>query len=424
MKCEVKDINQCSKMLTIDVPSEKIQDAYTVFYKQIAPRAKVPGFRPGKAPHNVVAMHYRNEAKEEVLKKLVGAAYHDAIETHKINPIGYPEFENIDFSDVKLSFQARVEIKPAIKVKKYKGLSVKAEPFTVEDKEVDDVIERIRDGYAKYVPIEDRGIELGDFAVCDMISTIEGEEPQSKTDEWVEVKEDDMIKGFAKQTVGMRSGQTKEIIVTLSEAFPNEQLRGKKAVFNVTVKEIKKKELPALDDEFLKLVGDYASIDLLREAIKKDITARKKSDQDAKLERALLDMIEKDVTCDLPQSLVERRLDGLIQEAVTTMTRQGLPKEDAEARAGDMREQFKGEAARQVKVAFILDAIGTLEQIETAQEDISKRFEELSTQYRQLAETIKEYYEKNDLLDSLSAEIRNQKVIDFIKANAEIKNKK
>jgi trigger factor len=421
MKCEVKDINTCSKILTIDVPVEQIQDAYTLFYKQIAPRAKVPGFRPGKAPHTVVAMHYRNEAKEEVLKKLVSNAYHDAIEKHAIDPIGYPEFENVDFTDAKLSFQARVETKPVIKVKKYKGLSVKEKAYTVEDKEVDEVIERIRDGYATFVPIEDRGIELGDFAVCDMTSTIEGEEPQTKKDEWVEVKEDEMIKGFATQTIGMRPQETKEITVTLSDAFPTEALRGKKIVFNVTVNEIKKKELPALDDDFLKRTGDYASIDALREAIKKDIDARKKADADSELERALIDMVAKDVTCDLPPSLIERRLTGLVQDATKSMIQQGLAQEEADARSDQMRDRFKAEAERQVKVAFILDAIGSLEAIETVEEDIEKRFEELAKQYRQPAETIKDYYEKNDLLDSLKAEIRNQKVIDFIKASADIK---
>jgi trigger factor len=421
MKCEVKDVNQCCKLLIIDVPQQTINDAYNLFYKQIAPKAKIPGFRPGKAPHEMVSRYYKNEAKEEVLKRLVSDSYHQALIEKKINPLGYPQFEEINFQDDVLIFRARVEIKPEIKIKKYKGITAKRESLVVEESEIDDVITRIRDGHAKFTPVEDRGVELGDFAVCDITNSIEGEASETKKNEWVEIQENDMIKGFATQTVGMKPGESKDIEVVISENFPNEKVRGKKALFNVCLKEIKKKQLPELDGEFLKQLGDYESLELLRAAIKKDIEVRKKEDIDAKIERALLDTIEKDISFDLPQSLVERRLEGLVQDAIQSQMYHGLSKEEAEKNRDEFLVRFKAEAERQVKVAFILDAIGIAESIETADDDVEARFQSLSKQYQQPVEKIKEYYAKNDMIDSLRAEIRNKKVIDFIKENADIK---
>jgi len=421
MKCEVKDVNQCCKVLSIDVPQQSIQDAYDSYFKQIAPQAKIPGFRPGKAPHTIVAKHYKKEAQEEVLKRLVTDSYHNALDEQKINPLGYPAFEEINFTDSALSFKARVEIKPEVKVKKYKSISVKKDAVAIEDKDIDEVITRIRDGYAKYIPIEDRGVELGDFAVCDITNTIEGGEPEEKKDEWVEIQENDMIQGFATKTVGMKAGETREIDVTISDAFPNEEMRGKKALFNVTLKEIKKKQLPELDEDFLKQVGDYSKVEDFRAAVTKDIEVRKSQEVESKLERDLLDKIEKDVKFDIPQSLVERRLEGLVQDAVKTMMYQGLPQEEAEKRKEEYAVQFRPEAERQVKVAFILDAIGTAEKIETNDDDVEARYESLSKQYQQPVESIKEHYLKNDMNESLRAEIRNQKVIDFIKEKADVK---
>lgn len=421
MKCEVKDVSQCCKVLSIDVPQQTINDAYEAYYKQIVPQAKIPGFRPGKAPHTVVAQHYKKQAKEEVLKRVVTDSFHAALDDKALNPLGYPEFDDINFTDTELSFKARIEIKPEVKLKKYKGISVKKDTFKIEEKDVDEVIDRIREGYAKYVPVEDRGVELGDFAVCDITNSLDGEEAESKKDEWVEVRENEMIPGFATKTVGMQTGETRDIEVVLPDTFPNEQMRGKSATFRVVLKEIKKKQLPDIDEDFLKQVGDYANADDFRTAVKKDIEQRKTEEIDAKVERDLLDKIENDVKFDIPQSLVARRLEGLVQDATRTMMYQGVPQAEAEKRKEEYAVQFRPEAERQVKVAFILDAIGTVENIETNDDDVETRYEALAKQYQQPVETIKEHYAKNDMNDSLRAEIRNQKVVDFIKENADIK---
>lgn len=421
MKCDIKDVNQCTKVLSVEVPSVMINESYDQYYNEISHSAKVPGFRQGKAPKNVLMMHYKKQAEEEVMKRLVSVSFQRAIEEKNIRPMGYPSFDEIDFSKEILRYKATVEVKPKVVPKKYKGLRGQREKINVDTKEVDEVINRIRDGYAKFVPIEDRGIELGDYAVCDIESTIEGETTEKKENEWVEIQENDMIKGFALQVLGLRSGDEKDIEVTLSDKLPNEKIRGKKALFKVRVKEIKKKELPELDKEFLKNVGDYPSSEDFREAIKKDIEARKKADTESKLERELLDKIDKDTKFDVPKSIVERRLESMVQEAINSMVQRGMPKEEAFQKESEFRKNFEQEAIRQVRVAFILDAIAELENIEVNEEDINNRLKQFATQVRQPVEMIREYYEKNNMMDQLYSEIRNQKVVDFIKQNADIK---
>lgn len=423
MKCEVKELNKCTKELSIEVSQDKINEAYESVYTEIAKTATLPGFRKGKAPKQLIRAQYKDRAKEEVLKRLVSDNLYKAVDENKINMFGYPDFSDVDFTDEKLSFTAKVEERPEIEVKEkdYKGLSAKREKIEVKAKEIDEVIGRILDGYAKYKPVEDRGIELGDFAVCDIESSIEGMDPEKKENEWCEIKEDPMMKDFAKQTVGMKPGDQKDIEVTMSKDFPNKEIAGKKAVFNVSVKEIKIKELPELDEEFLKTLGEYKSEDEFKDAVKKDIEARKKSEADAKVERALIDKIDKAVKCDLPESLVIKRLNGMIQETKQNMMYQGMPAEEIDKRRADMEKDFRTEAERQVKVAFILDKIAVNEDIDVEEADLEKKFAELAAQYRTAPQVVREHYEKQNMIDQLKGEVRNQKVIDMIVENAQIK---
>ena len=421
MKCDVKQINQCTKLVSIEVSGDKILQAFDTAYKKIANEAKVPGFRQGKAPRKMLEQKYADVAREEVIKKVVTDSFYEAANEHKFNMFNYPEFEDVNFDGTTVKFKAKVEERPEITVKKYKGISAKEEKIKIEEKEIDDVIDRIRDGQAKFVPVEDRGIEIGDFAVCDIESKIEGLEAEKKENEWCEIRENDMMADFAQQTVGMRPGDEKEINVTLAKDFPNKEIAGKKANFVVNVKEIKKKELPELDEAFLKNLGEYKTVTELRESIKKDIEARKKQDVRAKLERDIIDKIEKDVKFDLPESLVKRRLEGMVQEATQNMLRQGYPQDALDSKKEEMQKEFETEARRQVKVAFILDKIAEEEKIDVTDEDISAHFQNLGAQFRMSADHVREYYEKNNMISSVHAELRNQNVIDFCVDNAEIK---
>ena len=280
MKCEVKNINQCGLELKVEVASDVIDKAYDEYYKEIVKKAKVPGFRPGKAPRHILEMHFKDAAHDEVMQKLVPKAYYDCLETHQINPVGYPLFDDINFTKEKLTFKATCEVKPKLKLKKYKGILAKREKILVEEEEIDNSVGQVLDRAAKFVPIEDRGVELGDYAICDITSIMDNRPPETRENEWVEIKPNDVLSGFAEQTVGMKTGEEKDIEIKLTESFPDESMRGKMAKFKVKVKEIKEKKVPALTDEYLKELGDYKDVASFREAIKKDIEARKKNNEE------------------------------------------------------------------------------------------------------------------------------------------------
>ncbi|MBU1864403.1 MAG: trigger factor [Candidatus Omnitrophica bacterium] len=421
MKCDIKNINQCTKVLDVTVPPIVVKETFDRVYDEIRPTAKVPGFRPGKAPRNILQMHYKNEAREEVLKRAVSSSFGEALKTNNIDPIGYPVFEDVKLEDDNLSYKAKIEIKPDIKLKKYKGVSAKRNTVEVTNEEMDQAIERIRENAATFNPVEDRGIKLGDYAVCDITSHIEGKPSETKKNEWCEIKENDLLSGFATQTVGMKRGEEKEITVTLSDKFPGADMQGKQIKFLVKVNEIKEKKLADLNEEFLKAAGDYKSVDEFKESIRKDIEVQKKQQEESKLEREIVDKIEKDVQFDLPESIVERRLSSLVDDGVAHLMRQGLTQEDAQTKKDELRTQYTDEAKRQVKVAFILDKIAMQEKIEENESDIERQFKKMALRMRYPVEEIKKYYNDNNLMESFRAEIRNQKVIDFIKENAEIK---
>lgn len=419
MKVSVKDSKNCEKILKIEVGEDRIREEFEAIYAALAPKAKIPGFRPGKAPKNVVALHYKSEAREQVLKNLLNDSYREALKENELEPLGYPDIQEVKFDENSLSYQASIEVRPKIKLAKIKGLSAVKEEVAVKAEEVEEEIKRIQESLAQFKAVEDRPSAFGDFVIADYVCTADGQEIEKRNDDWFELKQEEFLKGFSEQLTGLKSGDEKEVRVTFPEGMGRKELAGKQAVFQVKVKEVKSKQLPELNDDLAREAGEYNSLAELREKIGKDLKAKKEQEAEQAYEKALLDELVKKNKVDLPPKLVERRIDYMLEQAKSNLMRHGAGEDIFEKEKDKLREEFRPEAEKQVHIAFLLDEISEKEGIAAADEDIKKKFQALADRFHQQVDYIEKYYADNEeALDALKDQIRNEKTIEFIKQNA------
>ncbi len=422
VKVSVKELSSCEKILSVDVSGDLIRQEYDTFYSEISKMAKVPGFRPGKAPRDVLAIHYKDTARDEVLKKLIPKSLREAFDTKAISPISSPTIERIDFDVNHLSYEAHVEIRPKIKLEKYKGIVIKQKPILIEESEMNEALRRIQESHAKYVPLENRPAQMGDFVICDYICLVDGKEIEKRTEDMISIKEKDYLEGFSKQLVGVQAGEMREVKIQFPENYTNKTYAGKEATFKVSVKELKTREMPVLNDDFAKEVGDFQSLNDLREKIRLQIENRKKEEKAVETENALLEELLKKSKFDIPKRMVERRADAMLEETLHSLRHQGMAEEADGKQKDALLEKMKPEAERQVRISFLLDEIAVKEKIEVTGNDYQSKYDLIAKQYRRPVEEISTHFEKTEgRKDSLALQIINEKVIQLIKDHAVIK---
>ena len=270
MKAKIRSVEECTSLLEIDVPSTDIEKAFDEVYAEMTKYANIPGFRVGKAPKELVRQHYGKSAKEEVLKRLVPEAYRSAVLEHNITPIGMPEISDVNFEgEGKLSFKAKVSTRPVFKLKNYKGIKVEKSPATVCDDDINKMLENLREANAKYVSVEDRPVQMGDYVVSDMDCSVNGKPVHKRRENlWLLLEKDSLVPGLAEKMVGMNKGDERDIETTVPEKYPDKTVAGKFAKYHIKAKEIKKRELPELNDEFAKIFAKSNMDELKRRSLK------------------------------------------------------------------------------------------------------------------------------------------------------------
>ena len=422
-KVAVKDTSSCEKVLTIHVSSEEIKREGDAFYAKIEKVAKVPGFRPGKVPRDILVIHFKDSAREEILKNLIPKALAEACRMKNVQPITTPLVDHIDFNSDHLIYDAYVEVRPKIKIDRYKGLTVAPKAIVVQDSEVDTIIKRIQESHARFVPVENREAVIGDYLVCDYVCHVNGKQIEKQTEDMISLKEKDYLEGFSSQLIGIKSGEKRDVKVKFPENYVNQQCAGKEGLFQVSVKEIKTREIPPFDDEFAKETGDFQSVAQLTQKIHKDIETHKKEEQNIEIENSLLDLLIQNSKFDIPKRMVERRCGALSEDTVRRLKHQGLKREPDAKELETLRQKLAPEAERQVRISFILDEIAHREKIEAAEADFHAKYEASAKQYRKSIDEIQNHFEKNqDEKTSLALRIVSEKTIQFIKDHAVIKN--
>jgi trigger factor len=421
LKIDIKDVNSCQKVLTIDVPSERVVEGFSHFYTSVAKQAKIPGFRPGHAPAQVVALHYREEARQEVWKQLVSQSLKEAIQQEELPVIGYPQIENVQFDETHLKYKAHLEMRPKVKIDKYTGISVKRNPVSVSETEIENSLSRLRQAHGKFQAVESRGAQMGDFLICDYRLKVDGKEVEKRDAEWIEIRDKDYLDGFSKQLVGTKAGEERTVNVIFPAGYRAKDLEGKEGRFFVTVKEIKEKQLPVLDDEFAKAASEHETLEELKKTIHRDLEQQKKMESERETERVLLEELIKKAKFDIPAPMVERRLNAMVEDAVQTLIHRGMKEEEAHTQKEAFKKNFAQDAEKQVRLSFILDEIAKREGITAHEADLFARYQMLSERARRSVEEVKAYYESSEERKELALEqIVTEKTIQWIKDKARI----
>ena len=421
LKIKLQDGKVCEKILTIEVAQDRILEEFESFYKSIAPRAKVPGFRPGKIPRDVLVMHYEKNANDAALESLLSESLPKALREKDLSPLTTPEIKDIQFSKEKLIYKAHIEIRPKVKLSRVTGLSAKKEKSGVKPEDIEKALKQTQEMHAQYKAVEGRAAQLGDFVITDYVCTVDGKEMEKRKDDWIELKEEEYLKGFSTQLVGAQISDEKDVQITFPQDMADKRAAGKTAVFKMKVKEIKEKILPELGDDLAKQAGEYKDLGDLKKKLTDDLEKRDADEKEASFERELLNELVKQNKIDLPGGLLQRRAEYLMDQARQRFLQQGGTDELFDKEKEKMQKEFEVEARRQVHIAFLLDEIADTQGIKAEESDLGAKYESLGGQYRQPKETIETYYkEHKEARETLLDQVRNEKVIEFLKKNAKI----
>lgn len=421
MKAVVEDVSSVKKKLHIQVTPDAIAQEMVKAVADAAKKAKIPGFRPGKAPKAVVERHYATEIQSEVMNKLISTSYLQALEEHKLSPVDAPSITNISPFDkgAPLNFTAVVEVRPEIKLGTYEGIEVTDRNIEVSDEELSRTIDRLREMYAQLEVVEGRPLDKDDTAIIDFEGFRDGKsiEGAKASGHMLALGTNSLIPGFEEQLVGMNQGETREIKVTFPDDYTNKELAGKDATFKVSLREIKKKVLPELNDEFAKDIGGNKSVDELKEGIKKDIEARKRDELVSAQREEMLSKLVEAHSFDVPPGMVERELQSMARQQATRMARRGM-----DLKTFDMakfREENQALAEKRVKGILLLDVIAEKENVNVNDQEVNAGLAAMARSSGQTVDAVRKYYDSIDGgIENLRSSLIHEKTIALLLSKA------
>ena len=427
MNCKVEKTKNANEVkLEITVEAEKFENAMKKVYFQNAKYFNIPGFRKGKAPMNIVEKYYGAEIFYEDAFNDVATEYYDkALEENKIEAVSRPEVDVIQMEKGKdLIFTATVQTKPEVELGKYKGVEIKKVEYPVEEKDVEHELGHMQEHNSRLVSIDDRELQNGDIATIDFEGFVDGvafEGGKAENHE-LEIGSGAFIPGFEDQLIGMKIDDEKEIKVTFPKEYFSKDLAGKEAMFKVKLHEIKKKELPELDDEFAKDVSEFDTLDELKASIKERL--QKSNEQRAKyeIEENAIKEVCKNVKVDIPSGMIEMEVTHMMKDFEQRLSYQGLNMQQYLKMIGkteeEMKKEYEPQAIEGIKSRLTLEAIIKAEKIQATEEEIKEKMEEMAKSY---GKKVEEISDNENLKNYIEEGIETEKAIDYIVKNAKIK---
>ena len=427
MNCKVEKTENANEVkLEITVDAEKFENAMKKVYFQNAKYINIPGFRKGKAPMNIVEKYYGAEIfYEDAFNEVATEAYDEAIDTNKIDVVSRPTVDIVQMEKGKdVIFTAVVQVKPEVELGKYKGIEIKKIEYPVKDEDVQNEIKQMQDKNSRLVTVDDRALENGDTATIDFEGFVDGvafEGGKAEGHE-LEIGSGAFIPGFEDQLVGMKIDEEKEIKVTFPKEYFSKDLAGKEATFKVKLHEIKKKELPNLDDEFAKDVSEFDTLKELEASIKERLEKDNAQKAKYETEEAAIKAVCDKSKVEIPSGMVDMEVDHMIQDINQRLSYQGLKLEQYLKMIGkteeEVRKEYEPQAIEAIKSRLTLEAVRKAEKIEATDEEINAKLEEMAKNY---GKKVEEINDNENLKDYIKEGIESEKAIDFIVKKAKIK---
>ncbi len=418
--------------LKVTIPAQEFDKTYAQALKKVAREHNFPGFRKGHAPKPVIEARLGQPyILSEAASMAISKTYLQAMKDHEVQPFGEPEYD-VEQIEVNKDFiyNIIVDVLPEIELPEYKGIKVVRNVYSVEDDKVDTILLDLQKRQAQLVAIEDRDVvEDGDYILFDFKGFIDGEpfEGGAAENYTLQVGSGSFIPGFEEQLVGKKVRETGEVAVTFPEDYHQEAFAGKPAVFEVTINEIKKEELPELDDEFAKDVSDKETLEELKQQIREDLQKQLDERSKVELEDQLLEDIVQRAEFDVPPKMVEIQVEHMLNDFKYRVEYQGLSWESyleySKQTEEQLKQEFEPRALKAVKNYFVLNEIAKVEDIKVSEEDLDQKLEEIAEGYQVTKDMIRDYYEQNNRLSDLVYDMVTQKTLQFLVDNATVEEK-
>lgn len=423
MKITVNAVSGCAKDVQVEVPADQVQVRVDDIYRRISQEAKLPGFRKGKVPMEVIKKEYKSNVREQVLQYELPEFFREAIKDQKISPVAQPRITELKFEEgAPLTFIARVEVKPQFELKNYKGLPIKKETQPVTEADVDKTLEDLRDRGAQFVPSDEkRGAQKGDLVIIDFDGRIDGQPFKGgKASRYsVVLGSGNMMKEFEDALFGMKKGESKTFPVKFPDDYFGKEVAGKQSEFTVLAHEVKEKKLPVVDNDFVKEISGLETVAELRSKIEEDIKAHRGADQRAKSAEQIAEQLIKLHPFDVPSSLVEMELQRLVQQGAERMKQQGIDVNKlGEEQQKEFVEKLKPVSERNVHMALIVEKISEKENIHCEPKDFDAYVEKVAKNVGQSPDTVRRYIQQQGNQESIQDWIGYEKALDFLIAEA------
>lgn len=410
-------------LMEFNVEKEKFNKALDEAFVKNAKNFKFPGFRKGKVPRNVIEKTYgEGILYDEAFGIIADEEYAKAVEENKLNIVSKPEVDIKEIGkDKDLVFTVVVYVKPEATIENYKGIKIDKVDIKVTAKDVEEELKKIQSKNARISLKEDGAAQNGDITVIDFEGFLDGKPfDGGKAERYeLEIGSGNFIPGFEEQLIGMKTGEEKDINTKFPDEYHSEELAGKDTVFKIKLHEIKRKDLPKLDDEFAKDVSEYETLESYKESIKERLEKSKITAAKAEKENKILDKIAELVKVEIPEPMIDSKIDSMMEEFKANLSYQGMTIEqymellNVDEKA--LRQQFKTNAVKDIKVGLAMEAIDNVEKIEVTAEDIDKKIDELASQYGQDGATLKS---NENAREYMKGRLREEKILEFLVSNA------
>jgi trigger factor len=432
MTVEVENQPHCVATLRIELPPEQVSKEWDAITNNFARFARIPGYRPGKAPKRVVEAKFKKDIQDELTKKLVSQSYHEAVAEKQLRVVALTNLEDVEFGqDRSMRFRATVVTAPEFELPEYKNIPVQAASAKVTEEEINAALERMREQAADFVDVSERGLQMGDFAVIDFTGSVDGKaisevapdaskNLQNGKKFWLHLAPENFLPQFCDQLIGQKREETRSVRVEFPAEFPVMELAGKTADYTVTLREIKQRVLPALDDAFAaKLMPDKNLADL-RHLLEHQLEHEKEHEIKRAKEAQIIKFLHERTQFEIPPSLLTQETRRALAELVQRNRERGIPDGALKTKEKVLIEVAGALAANRLKTNFILHRIAEREKIAVNREDVDQRIQEEAARYNVTPEKMRKELEEHDRLNGLVEEILLGKTLAFLQANVSL----
>ena len=413
----------CRHELDLEIPAEEVQKAVERVAREFARLARVPGFRPGKAPVPLIRRRFADDIKGEVLQSLLPERIKQAVEGQNLVPITQPQVDHVDYAENgPLKFRAIFEVLPEFELGAYKDLEVEIDAAEVTDADVEKTLQESRERAATFLPVEGRVLAKGDYAQLRLVGTpAGGGEPLRADNVLCQLGAEETLEAFTTNLLNAGAGEHRNFEVRYPAEYPDQKLAGKTYTYDAEVLGIKEKKMPELDDEFAKAVSDSATLEELRAKVKQELEAEREQRRMAAIREAVLAKIVAAHDFPVPEALVENQMDVRLERAVRMLAAQGVDPRAVNVDWVAMRRRQHDPAMEDVKAELLIDRIATAENIEASEEELEQELGRLAERSSESAAAVRASLTKQGALDRMKSKLRSGKTLEWLQRNTRVK---